>query len=140
MTARTFEFNVTADQIVTRIRRAVDAVVAVYVNHTLDVPASAQPFLTNLIFPARRRSGSAGARHEIARLHAITKNPIIAMRMDGAFAVVTDSRCRHADLALRTYDRRVAAKQINARIFRAALSVIALGVGFARNWGIGYAI
>ncbi len=62
------------------------------------------------------------------------------MLMDGAFAVLTDSRCRHADLALRTGDRRIVAKQVNAaRIFRAALSVITLGVGFARDWGIGYA-
>ena len=41
---------------------------------------------------------------------------------------------------MRTYDRGVAAKQIiAARIYRAASSVITLRVGFARDWGIGYA-
>jgi len=61
LTTRTFQFDVAAGQIVTCIRRAVVAVVAICVSHTFDVPASAQHFLTNLIFTARQRSGAAGA-------------------------------------------------------------------------------
>ncbi len=91
LTTRTFQFDVAAGQIVACIRRAVVAVIAICVNHTFHVLASVQHLLTDLIFVARQRSGAAGARHEIARLHAITKNSIVAMRMDGAFAVLTDS-------------------------------------------------
>ena len=61
LTTRTFQFDVAAGHIVTCIRRAVVAVVATCVNHTFDVPASALQFLTNLIYPARQRSGAAGA-------------------------------------------------------------------------------